>query len=160
MVPPMDFNPSPDFMWLLGYSVILQRHLLPILQKRWNFEYDGRYEIPGRNAAEIEDIIDFTFQQYAKLTGTKRKVILLQYGQGIFLEEGFERRNNERELIRKYGEKYDLEIIDSFDEIYVPEKREELWFGYRDYGHHTPYGNKVVCDVVFNWLKKDTSKAF
>ncbi|HNP62259.1 MAG TPA: hypothetical protein PKM72_15535, partial [Nitrospirales bacterium] len=145
MVPPMDFNPSPDFMWLLGYSVILQRHLLPILQKRWNFEYDGRYEIPGRNAAEIEDIIDFTFQQYAKLTGTKRKVILLQYGQGIFLDEGFERRNNERELIKNYGKKYAIEIIDSFDEIYVPERREELWFGYRDHGHHTPYGNRVVC---------------
>lgn len=72
----------------------------------------------------------------------------MQYGPGIFLEEGFERRNHERRLIRKYGEKYAIEIIDSFDQIYVPEKRDELWFGYRDYGHHTTYGNRVVCHVV------------
>ena len=155
VVPPEGFDPSRDFMWVLGYSVILQRHLLPILQKRGNFEYDGRYDIPGENAADIEEIIDFSFQRFANLTGTKSKVVLLQYGPGIFLEEGFERRNHERGLIKKYAEKYAIEMIDSFDQIYVPEKRDELWFGYRDYGHHTPYGNRVVCDVVVHWHEKN-----
>ncbi|GJL60507.1 MAG: hypothetical protein NPIRA03_33640 [Nitrospirales bacterium] len=160
MVPPAGFDPTPDFLWPLGYSVILQRYLLPILQKRGNFEYDGRYEVPGENAAEIEEIIDFSFQRFANLTGTNAKVVLLQYGPGIFLEEGFERRNHERGLIKKYAEQYDIEIIDSFDQIYVPEKRDEIWFEYRDYGHHTPYGNSVVCDVVFHWHTKNQNDAF
>ncbi len=34
IVPSGDFESSPDFMRLLGYSAIPQRHLLPILQKR------------------------------------------------------------------------------------------------------------------------------
>ncbi|WNM60294.1 SGNH/GDSL hydrolase family protein [Candidatus Nitrospira neomarina] len=157
IVPPGRFDPSPDFLWFLGYSVILQRHLLPILQERGNFEYDGRYEIPGENAAEIEEIMDFSFQRFANLTGTKAKVVLLQYGPGILLEEGFERRDHERSLIRKYAEKYAIEIIDSFDQVYVPEKKEKLWFGYQLYSHHTPYGNKVVCDVVFHWHEKNRS---
>lgn len=160
MVPPEDFNPSPDFLWFLGYSVILQRHLLPIIQRRAGFEYDGRYEFPGERAADIEEIIDFSFQRFANLTGAKTKVVLLQYGPGIFLKEGFERRDHERSLIRKYADKYAIEIIDSFDQIYIPEKRDELWFGYRDYGHHTPYGNRVVCDVVFRWHAKNRTDEF
>lgn len=128
---------------------------MPILEKRGNFEYDGRYEILAESAADIEAIIDFSFQRFANLRGTKAKVVLLQYGPGIFLEEGFERRNHERGLIRKYAEKYAIEIIDSFDQIYVPEKREELWFRFRNYGHHTPYGNSVVCDLVFQWHAKN-----
>jgi hypothetical protein len=25
-----------------------------------------------------------------------------------------------------------------------------------DYGHHTPYGNQVVCHDVLNWLTKES----
>ena len=32
---------------------------------------------------------------------------------------------------------------------------DELWFSYKGFGHHTPYGNKVVCDEVLKWLKRD-----
>ena len=155
VVPPGDFDTSPDFMWLLGYSVILQRHLLPILQKEGNFFYDGRYKVRGEQAAEIRDIIDFAMQRFARIKGTKRKSILLQYDPWIFSERDFEKTNERRMLIEKYAEKYNIEIIDSFDQVYVPEKRDELWFSYKDFGHHTPYGNKVVCDEVLKWLKRD-----
>ena len=56
-VPSGNFDSSPDFMWLLGYSVILQRHLLPILQKKGDFFYDGRYKVRGEQAAEIRDTL-------------------------------------------------------------------------------------------------------
>ena len=61
VVPPEGFDPSPDFMWVLGYSVILQRHLLPILQKRGNFEYDGRYDIQGRMLPILRRSLIFPF---------------------------------------------------------------------------------------------------
>ena len=153
VVPPGNFDPSPDFMWLLGYSVILQRYLLPILQEAGDFLYDGRYKIPGEYAAEIEEIIDFAFQRFAGITGMKRKVVLLQYGPSVFYDEILESSHERRRLIQKYGEKYHIEIIDSFEQIYVPEKRDELWFDYKNFGHHTPYGNKVVCDEVLRWLE-------
>ncbi|MEO6201827.1 MAG: hypothetical protein ABIU05_03615 [Nitrospirales bacterium] len=158
MVPTGYFDPSPDFMWLLGYSVILHEHLLPIIQKEGDFFYDGRYKVRGERAAEIEDIIDFSMQSFAGINGTKKKSILLQYDPWIFSERDLERINEERKLIVKYGEKYNIVIIDSFDQVYVPEKRDELWFGYKDFGHHTPYGNKAVCDVVLKWLDRDTSQ--
>ena len=64
----------------------------------------------------------------------------------------------EESLLQKNGEKYNIEIIDSFDRIYVPEKRDELWFSYKNFGHHTPYGNRVVCDEVLMWLARGTSQ--
>ena len=95
-------------------------------------------------------------QRFAGINGTKRNSILLQYDPWIFSERDFEKTNKRRILIAKYAEKYNIEMIDSFDQVYVPEKRDELWFSYKDFGHHTPYGNKVVCDGVLKWLKRDT----
>lgn len=100
-VPPGNCDSSPDFMWLLGYSVILQRHLLPILQEAGDFFYDGRYKVRGERAAEIKDIIDFSMQRFVGINGTKKKSILLQYDPWIFSERDLERTNERRKLITK-----------------------------------------------------------
>lgn len=41
---------------------------------------------------------------------------------GIFSERDLKKTNERRMLIAKYAEKYNIEMIDSFDQIYVPEK--------------------------------------
>jgi len=157
IVPPADFDPSPDIMWLIGYSKVLHRFLLPIILEKGGFHYDGRYEMPGKDAAEIEEIIDLAFQRFARIKGTERKVVLLQYDPSLFWEQVLKERKERRKLIEKYGRKYNIPIIDSFDRIYFPERRDELWFNIKDYGHHTPYGNEVVCDIVIDWLGKNPS---
>jgi len=153
VMPPPEWNPSPDFMWLLGYSVILKRYLFPIIEKKVNFSYDGRYDIPAEHAAELEEIVDLAFQRFAAIPGAKRKAVLLQYGAEVL--EGLEKRNVIRKLVEKAGKKYHLEVIDSLDQVFIPEKKDKLWFGIPGMGHHTPYGNQVVCEVVLKWLTKE-----
>jgi hypothetical protein len=61
--------------------------VLPIIEENEDFYYDGRYDIPGKYAAEIEDIVDFAFQQFADIPETKRKSVLLVWS-GSLAERG------------------------------------------------------------------------
>jgi hypothetical protein len=99
-VPPGNFDSSTDFMWLLGYSVIRQRHLLPIRQEEGDFFYNGRYKVRGEHAAEIKNIIDFSMQRFAGINGTKTKSILLQDDPWIFSERDLDRTNEDESLLQ------------------------------------------------------------
>jgi hypothetical protein len=89
-------------------------------------------------AANKNDIIRWTLTEFAKI-GVKKKILLLQYGEGAAERP---RERLEREMILSIARSLGVTVVDTFDVVnkYDPSKIWNL--------HHTPYGNQVVCDYL------------
>ena len=104
------------------------------------------------NAADENEIVDWTLRKFSKLE-IKNKMLLLQY-------TGVDRDTTEvaerRKLILGIANELSLKVIDTYD-VLRNAKENELW--YKDpYNHNTPLGNELVCSYLFEQgFSKQTS---
>lgn len=127
----------PLYFWLLGNSKLIER-IYPIYKD----VISNTLSLKNKDAAPIKEIIDWTIK---KSTNFETKVIwLLQYPSKISSKENFERK-----LILNTLKIYNIPYIDTYEKLHVMEnnnpKNEPIW-----QGHHTPYGNKLVCKEILN----------
>jgi len=97
------------------------------------------------NAASVEGIMRFTLRQFSNLQ-VPQKILVIQYA-----EMEITRQDTPQDFLRLRENLYDeaaklgIQIIDTSASLSesVRESDIMLWFG-----HHTPSGNKVVCEVI------------
>ncbi|MGC1897068.1 MAG: hypothetical protein WA763_25770 [Pseudolabrys sp.] len=90
-------------------------------------------------AADKDVIIEWTLKEFSHLK-IYNKILLLQYNSdGLTDSEVLAKRA----MILKIASALSLKIVDTLNVLakYEPQK---LWAG-----HHTPYGNEVVCEYLF-----------
>jgi len=92
------------------------------------------------HAAPIPSIVEFTLKRFAAINAGE-KMVLLQYTEPD-AKSISKTAKNELALIYSEASKYGITVLDSnsFINKHPPST---VWFG-----HHTPFGNKLVCDAV------------
>ena len=92
------------------------------------------------NASTIEEIIRWTTKKSKELD--PNVIWLLQYT-SILNKEVI----NERAFLKEILRKEDIKFIDTFDYVhgFLKPHNKKIWND-----HHTPYGNKIVCQVIFD----------
>lgn len=102
------------------------------------------------NAAEIDQIIEFTVRELSGLD-VNNKFIVLQYSDSDFpsLASEVERI---KELTFFQAQLADIPVIDTFQRIQI-----ELTSSKRNIynGHHTAYGNNIVCDEIYQVIQNN-----
>src|SRR5215472_4444417 len=93
------------------------------------------------NAADENEIVDWTLRKFSKLE-IKNKMLLLQYPGDLDKTEVAEKRK----LILGIANELPLKVIDTYD-VLRNGKENDLW--YHEGRHHTPFGNEVVCSYLF-----------
>jgi len=136
--PGTKFNPLPINYFL---SPLYERsEMLAVmfdqLFPQYNFVGD-RLTTVNPNAADENEIVDWTLRKFAKLA-IKNKILLLQYG-SLDTPEVIEKRK----LLLGIANELSLKVIDTSD-VLRDTKENELWY----YGHHTPLGNELVCSYL------------
>jgi hypothetical protein len=108
-----------------------------------------RIDIAGDNlteahprAADRNAIIEWTLNEFSKLKVPK-KILLLQYPKNYARTDGRHKVLEERESIKKAADGLNISVVDTLDELkkYPPK---EIWKA-----HHTPRGNEIVCEYLF-----------
>jgi len=97
-----------------------------------------RLTILHQNAANENEIVDWTLKKFSKLT-ISNKMLLLQYSDLNTPEVAQKRR-----FILGIAKELSLKVIDTSDAL-IKAKANEIWY----YGHHTPLGNELVCSYLF-----------
>jgi hypothetical protein len=100
--------------------------------------YANQLTLENSNAADKDAIIEWTLKAFSRLN-IENKILLLQYYENIADLEVL----NERKKILAIANTLSLKVVDTMDVLtkYEPQK---LWTV-----HHTPYGNEVVCEYLF-----------
>jgi len=95
------------------------------------------------NAADEDEIVDWTLRKFSKLE-VKNKILLLQYStpNTSAPPQVAETRN----LILRIANELSLRVVDLSD-VLRNAKESELWYAYGH--HHTPLGNQLVCSYLF-----------
>ena len=107
-----------------------------------NFNFKGNYLTKiHTNAADINSIIKWTIKMFHDVPDVD-KILLLQYAENINSENVL----SERKLILATAKKLSLKVVDTFN-CFKKYKPKEIWFSQG--GHHTPFGNKIVCNYLF-----------
>ena len=102
----------------------------------------GRLSSEHPDAANVDEIIRFSLGELANLPAL-RKVVVMQYSRHLDKGRGTERK---RQLIVETAASLGIPVVDTLDVL----KREDpdmVWDG-----HHTAYGNSIVCEAVFSAL--------
>jgi hypothetical protein len=106
--------------------------------------FENRLTLKHPQAASQQDIIRWTLTQLTQLP-VARKMLLLQYPSDLD-NSGVAK---ERVEILKVAKELSIEVVDSFDELHrYP--ADQLWSG-----HHTSFGNQVICNLIQNELRKN-----
>lgn len=134
---------------LFGYSYIgkhfwirVSPHLLPA-----GASYDGRWNVAHPNAASMPELMRFTFAQFAALPAP-RKYILLQYPEAS-VKTLSARALAELEGIRRLAAEHQFAVIDTLPALRASPELSSLY-----QGHHTPAGNRLVCEVILAGLSE------
>jgi hypothetical protein len=108
------------------------------------FDFSGnRLTVENSNAADKEAIIEWTLKEFSRLKIDK-KILLLQYYENLADLKVL----NEREKILATANALSLKVVDTMD-VLAKRERQKLWAI-----HHTPYGNEVVCEYLFErWFQ-------
>jgi hypothetical protein len=93
----------------------------------------------GPNAVDKEDIIAWTLNDFANVEVDK-KIVLMQYGNIAYKTASVLR---ERKFILEVLSRLSLIVVDTFD-IFSQYEPRKIWVG-----HHTPLGNTIICDYLF-----------
>ena len=132
------YNPNPNRRYFaLAYERSL---LLSSIANRLYPESDisgDNLTVAHPNAADTEEIILFTLREFSQLS-VEKKILLLQYSKNLEHAKVIV----ERKIIERIAKALSLFVVDTID-VLAKEKPAELWNG-----HHTPYGNEVVCDYL------------
>jgi len=129
-----------------NYSILISKII------NWvGFDVDGmgRTEI-HENAAEIDQIIEFTVRELANINA-KNRFIVLQYTRNDFpsLTSESERIKG---LLFSEAQLANIPVIDTYNRLEAELTISEgsIW-----YGHHTPYGNQLVCDEIYQAIQNN-----
>ena len=101
------------------------------------------------NAADENEIVDWTLREFSKLE-IKNKMLLLQYPRHLGATEVAEKRK----LILGIANELSLKVIDTYD-VLSNAKENGLW--YHEGSHHTPFGNELEqsCEKSYErWLPR------
>ena len=101
------------------------------------------------NAADENEIVDWTLRKFSKLE-IKNKMLLLQYPGDLGATEVAEKRK----LILGIANELSLKVIDTYD-VLSNAKENGLW--YHEGSHHTPLGNELEqsCEKSYErWLPR------
>ncbi|MCW5198693.1 hypothetical protein VU06_02970, partial [Desulfobulbus sp. F3] len=136
------FNPSDQkkiFIFLYERSLVIS-YITDRLMPGFNFSGNQLKEIHS-DAADVEEIITWTLEKFSKIS-VQKKILVLQYGAQFKNTKGRE----ERSFILKTAKKFNLKIIDTFDRL----DQHDPMLIWTEFGnHHTPLGNEIVCDYLF-----------
>lgn len=157
-VPPYDqlgtrYNPEKKLGWyFVNYSVFFYYlneifNLQHVLSKHFKIDfkiYDLYLSKEDKNAATIEEIVNFTLKTFNNLD-TKKKYLVLQYKKNDFLND-----KSSKLKLRNYilnMKLNNIKIIDTYNDLDYQKKISEkkIWYGNK---HHTPYGNELVCNTI------------
>jgi hypothetical protein len=132
------FNPS-RLKRLIGYLFERSMVLAAVVSRlKPQIDFSGvRLTVEHPHAADKDAIINWTLKQFSLLKIDK-KILLLQYGNSTDLDV-----LNERKKILAIANALSLNVVDTMDVLTKYEPR-TIWAG-----HHTPYGNEVVCEYLF-----------
>ena len=115
--------------------------LFAIFYDRLNSNIMGKkLTILHPKAAKIEEIIEWTLSEFSKLKINK-KLLVLQYA-NLNDKMAIKVRKN----VLKVAEALNINVLDTYEAL-RPLDPKKVWFG-----HHTPYGNRVVCDLIYKKL--------
>ena len=116
-----------------------------------------RYEMHP-DAATIDEIIEFTISELEKININK-KIIILHYIEGDFNQADQAKKTQYiRDQVYKHIAQKDILIIDTYPMLNESYKKgnKAIWWGQAEkdmwWGHHTPYGNELVCNEIINNL--------
>jgi hypothetical protein len=100
------------------------------------------------NAASIEEIIKFSIQSFTELDATE-KFIVLQYRSIDFPNLSLEFARV-REQVLSETQLRGIPVIDTYDRLQreISSNQREIWEG-----HHTAYGNSIICDEIYLFMK-------
>jgi hypothetical protein len=93
-------------------------------------------------AADRNAIIEWTLNEFSELEVPK-KILLLQYPRNYAKTGGRHKVLEERDFIKKAADGLDISVVDTLDEL-KKHPPKEIWKA-----HHTPRGNEVVCEYLF-----------
>ncbi|MBU3693629.1 MAG: hypothetical protein FGM40_02225 [Rhodocyclaceae bacterium] len=103
----------------------------------------GRLSSEHPDAASVDEIIRFALGELANLP-VPQKVLVLQYSRHLEQGRGTERK---RRLLTETAASLGIPVVDTLD-VLKREDPDAIWDG-----HHTAYGNSVVCETVLSALR-------
>lgn len=118
------------------------RYMLPA-----GAHYDGRWNVEHPDAATLEEVMTFALDQFAALHAGEKHV-LLQYPKDSVAALSREAAD-EVGTIRQLSLARDIQVIDSLPALQAVADRESLY-----QRHHTPAGNRAVCQSIVAALAK------
>tara|TARA_B110001450_G_C17641078_1_gene489314 strand:+ start:406 stop:1518 length:1113 start_codon:yes stop_codon:yes gene_type:complete len=104
-------------------------------------------------AASIDQIIEFTFKEFARLK-VKNKFIVLQYSQNNIAEISTKVQQI-KNSVTEISAKNNIPIIDTFKVLSQEYSNGEKKIWNR---HHTAYGNILVCQEILNFILGKVSR--
>jgi len=143
---------SPDYskLKLINKNFFNHSYLLKKIAITLKIDLSGtrRTEI-HEDAASLEEIIKFTVEKFSNLDA-KNKFIVLQYNQKNFPKlhpEVFKTR----EKLLLQAQLKGIPVIDTYNRLQVEllNNSNSIWLG-----HHTAYGNALVCDEIYKFIQK------
>lgn len=101
------------------------------------------------NAASLGEVIKFTLKEFSNLDA-KNKFIVLQYRQKDFPKLHPEVVKTREKLLTEAQSK-EIPVIDTYNRLQIEllNKSNSIWIG-----HHTAYGNAIVCDEIYKFIQK------
>jgi hypothetical protein len=142
-VPGTKYHPSHNKFFPLVYG---RSQMLAATVDRFFPDYDvlgDRLTTVHPSAADRNKIVDWTLREFSRFK-IKNKVLLLQYASPDNTTEIDVAE--EKKLILKIADELSLKVVDT-STVLENYKKSELWYMY---GHHTPFGNELVCLYLFD----------
>ena len=144
------WNPGQSKLKLIYKNFSNYSYLLKKIAITLKIDLSGtrRTEI-HEDAASLEEIIKFTVEKFSNLDA-KNKFIVLQYRQEDFPKLDPEVFKTREELLSQAQLK-GIPVIDTYNRLQVEllNKSKSIWLG-----HHTAYGNALVCDEIYKFIQK------
>jgi hypothetical protein len=139
-VPGTRYHPSHNrfFSFLYGRSELLAASVDRLFP---GYDVVGdRLASEHPNAADKNEIVDWTLRKFSNFE-IKNKVLLLQYYATNPTDV-----TEEKKLVLRIANELALKVVDT-STVLKNYKESDLWYMYK--GHHTPFGNEVVCSYLF-----------
>ncbi|HEX7116929.1 MAG TPA: hypothetical protein VF193_17515 [Steroidobacter sp.] len=131
-------------------SKLTWQHFSPLVL-RPGTTYDGRWTVSHPEAAGFPELLSFSVAQFAALRAPE-KFILLQYDEPT-VRSASPRAKAEIEALKSLSRRYGLAVIDTLPALKGAPDLDSLYSR-----HHTPAGNRLVCDVIDGAVKSATAQ--
>jgi hypothetical protein len=126
-------------------SKLTWQHFSPLVL-RPGTHFDGRWTVSHPQAAGFSELLSFSVAQFAALRAPE-KFILLQYDEPT-VRSPSPRARAEIEALKTLSRRHGLDVIDTLPALQAARDLDSLYSR-----HHTPAGNRLVCDVTDRAVK-------